>query len=161
MLLLDKLETVIKDWLYDTGRQGSISSGHLHLMCLYLEQILESSIAPINITVIESQETVGNVIANFITSTIPSYKVELSRVNILSDNIYPYDKPVDLVVTSQKLLPFLKRTRCFSQRDPLVWFEFGLYPTAARRFNQNHLSLAPEPLPKTFRRTLESSFLIF
>ncbi|ABF37130.1 Transcriptional regulator [Streptococcus pyogenes MGAS10750] len=122
MLLLDKLETVIKDWLYDTGRQGSISSGHLHLMCLYLEQILESSIAPINITVIESQETVGNVIANFITSTIPSYKVELSRVNILSDNIYPYDKPVDLVVTSQKLLPFLKELGVFPKETRL----FGL-----------------------------------
>ncbi|HEP1521994.1 TPA: helix-turn-helix domain-containing protein [Streptococcus pyogenes] len=122
MLLLDKLETVIKDWLYDTGRQGSISSGHLHLMCLYLEQILESSIAPINITVIESQETVGNVIANFIISTIPSYKVELSRVNILSDNIYPYDKPVDLVVTSQKLLPFLKELGVFPKETRL----FGL-----------------------------------
>ncbi|MDV6872908.1 hypothetical protein FA549_34575, partial [Pseudomonas aeruginosa] len=68
------------------------------------------------------RQTVGNVIANFITSTIPSYKVELSRVNILSDNIYPYDKPVDLVVTSQKLLPFLKELGVFPKETRL----FGL-----------------------------------
>ncbi|MEN4333153.1 helix-turn-helix domain-containing protein [Streptococcus pyogenes] len=75
-----------------------------------------------NMLLLDKLETVGNVIANFITSTIPSYKVELSRVNILSDNIYPYDKPVDLVVTSQKLLPFLKELGVFPKETRL----FGL-----------------------------------
>ncbi|GFE42856.1 helix-turn-helix domain-containing protein [Streptococcus canis] len=115
MLLLEKVKTLIKDWLNDTGRQGNISTGHLHLMCLHLEQALENSLAPIAITIVESQETVGDVIANFITSTIPSYKIELSRVNILSDNIYHYDKLVDLIVTSQKLLPFLKELDGFAK----------------------------------------------
>ena len=114
-LLLEKVKTLIKDWLNDTGRQGNISTGHLHLMCLHLEQALENSLAPIAITIVESQETVGDVIANFITSTIPSYKIELSRVNILSDNIYHYDKLVDLIVTSQKLLPFLKELDGFAK----------------------------------------------
>lgn len=156
-LLLEKVKTLIKDWLNDTGRQGNISTGHLHLMCLQLEQILENSLAPIAITIVESQETVGDVIANFITSTIPSYKIELSRVNILSDNIYHYDKLVDLIVTSQKLLPFLKELDGFAkdtclyglsldcvqqQREELIKTILALHQ---HHYQQRLEELLPEP----------------
>ncbi|TNY48460.1 hypothetical protein FGO82_01470, partial [Streptococcus pyogenes] len=119
-LLLEKIKTIIKDWLADTGRQGNLSMGHLHLMCLLFEQILENSVNPIAITIVESQETIGDVITLFISSTVPAYKIDLSRLNILSENIYHYDKPVDLVVTSQNLMPFLKELKVFPKETCLI-----------------------------------------
>lgn len=156
-LLLEKIKILIKKWLADTGRQGNLSTGYLHFMCLLFEQILESSVAPVSIIIVESQETIGDVITRFISSIVPAYKIDLSRLNILSENIYHYDKPVDLVVTSQNLLPFLKELEVFPKETCLIGLSLDGIQQQCEDLTKNILALHQQHYQKHLEELLSSS----
>src|SRR3712207_9407204 len=54
-LLLEKVEEQIKDWLMVSYQSETLSPGHLHFMCLHLEQMLELSLPPVEVIIVENR----------------------------------------------------------------------------------------------------------
>ncbi|MGT2887977.1 helix-turn-helix domain-containing protein [Streptococcus didelphis] len=121
-LLLRNVDEQIKQWLLDTSQLTNVCTGHLHFLCLHLEHIIETSLKPITITIVENKRMLGDVLSYFITASIPSYKVCITRFNMMLESLENCDKDVDFVITSENILPILEEQKIFSTKTTL----FGL-----------------------------------
>lgn len=110
ILFLQKIKEEIGEWLINNRQSNEISPGHLHLLCLYLEQLLEETIPPTTITIIEDKSMVGDLFTHFITTVIPTNKIIIYRKNILLENAFDNLKTTDFIVTSERLLPLIKES---------------------------------------------------
>lgn len=119
-LLLEKVEEQIKDWLMVSYQSETLSPGHLHFMCLHLEQMLELSLPPVEVIIVENKRALGDVLSYFVISSIPSYKVNITRINMLTDSLENYEQAPDFVITSDNILPFLEEQQVFPDKSVLI-----------------------------------------
>ncbi|MCD3465547.1 helix-turn-helix domain-containing protein [Streptococcus equi subsp. zooepidemicus] len=119
-LLLEKVEEQIKDWLMVSYQSETLSPGHLHFMCLHLEQMLELSLPPVEVIIVENKRALGDVLSYFVISSIPSYKVNITRINMLTDSLEDYEQAPDFVITSDNILPFLEEQQVFPDKSVLI-----------------------------------------
>lgn len=108
------INQTITQWLLSIGIKES-NQQHLFLLCYHLEQLLKNALPPITIVLITTNYINIDLLKNIISSQISTKSVAFHSFHLLTDDIYKVKNlNPDLVISDQRLLPFIKKELAFN-----------------------------------------------
>ncbi|WP_159796544.1 M protein trans-acting positive regulator PRD domain-containing protein [Streptococcus halichoeri] len=100
---------VVNQWLRAIGAKGPHCQ-HLFLLCNHLEQLLRNCQPPIKLVCIAANAVNARLLKDAISALFSPKSVAVHSFYLLIDDIYKIsDLEPDLVITHQKLIPFVKK----------------------------------------------------